>query len=139
MQCPDCTAALVKETKKKVELDRCPSCFGMWLDPGELNKLADKRKKMLEFNSVEYDSGIHGDKHPKRECPQCSKIMKKVDMLTGGNIIYDYCTSCKGFWLDKKELEDTKAYMKGKEVTPDISDEIALMTFALVEGDPQIY
>jgi Zn-finger nucleic acid-binding protein len=30
--------------------------------------------------------------------------MKKVDMEAGGKIIYDYCSTCKGFWLDKKEL-----------------------------------
>ena len=112
MQCPTCKKGLVKENLKKTEIDRCPSCSGIWLEKGELNKLVDKKKQMVEFNTVENDSTIHGDKYPARDCPVCGKTMKKVDLLKDSPIIFDYCPVCEGFWLDKNELDQTKALLK---------------------------
>jgi Zn-finger nucleic acid-binding protein len=112
MECPACKKELTIEKTKGIEINRCPSCSGMWLDKGELNKLTDKEDKMVEYNTVDHDSNLHGDKHPKRKCPKCGNTMKKVDLLSGTPIIYDYCQYCKGFWLDNKELEETKEYLK---------------------------
>lgn len=115
MQCPTCNAELTGEKIKAIEINRCPSCSGMWLDKGELNKLTDKNKQMVEYNTVEYDSGIHADKYPRRNCPQCGKAMKKVDLLKDTPIIYDFCPDCRGFWLDKNELKETKAYLEKRK------------------------
>ena len=42
MNCPRCHAALYVEKYKGVEIDRCPSCKGMWLEYHELDQLEDK-------------------------------------------------------------------------------------------------
>ncbi len=43
MKCPHCAdSTLVMTERQGVEIDYCPSCRGIWLDRGELDKLLDK-------------------------------------------------------------------------------------------------
>jgi len=43
MKCPNCVdTTLVMADRQGVEIDYCPSCRGVWLDRGELDKLLDK-------------------------------------------------------------------------------------------------
>lgn len=43
MQCPQCkTTTLVMSERQGVEIDYCPSCRGVWLDRGELDKLIER-------------------------------------------------------------------------------------------------
>ena len=43
MKCPHCTdTTLVMSERQGVEIDYCPSCRGIWLDRGELDKLLEK-------------------------------------------------------------------------------------------------
>lgn len=43
MKCPTCpNAVLVMADRQGVEIDYCPTCRGIWLDRGELDKLLDK-------------------------------------------------------------------------------------------------
>lgn len=43
MKCPVCTdKELVMSDRQGVEIDYCPSCRGVWLDRGELDKLIDR-------------------------------------------------------------------------------------------------
>ena len=39
--CPGgCEPKLVEEAFRDIQIDRCPSCGGVWLDPGELEKIS---------------------------------------------------------------------------------------------------
>ena len=43
MKCPSCNdTSLVMTDRQGVEIDYCPSCRGIWLDRGELDKLLDR-------------------------------------------------------------------------------------------------
>lgn len=43
MKCPHCAeATLVMSERQGVEIDYCPTCRGVWLDRGELDKLLDR-------------------------------------------------------------------------------------------------
>ncbi len=39
MLCPTCSTDLERGTRLGVEVDHCPSCRGVWLDRGEIDKL----------------------------------------------------------------------------------------------------
>lgn len=42
MKCPACPeTTLLMSERQGVEIDYCPSCRGVWLDRGELDKLID--------------------------------------------------------------------------------------------------
>ncbi len=39
MKCPNCETVLKIAERYTVEIDYCPSCRGVWLDKGELDKI----------------------------------------------------------------------------------------------------
>lgn len=39
MKCPNCSQLLLITERQNVEIDYCPSCRGVWLDRGELDKI----------------------------------------------------------------------------------------------------
>lgn len=42
MLCPVCGVALVMADKQGVEIDYCPTCRGIWLDRGEIEKIVER-------------------------------------------------------------------------------------------------
>ncbi len=43
MKCPTCTdSTLVLSARDGVEIDYCPTCRGVWLDRGELDKIIER-------------------------------------------------------------------------------------------------
>ena len=39
MKCPNCNETLLMTERNNIEIDYCPSCRGVWLDKGELDKM----------------------------------------------------------------------------------------------------
>ena len=67
MHCPRCQSTVLEEIDRSgVTLDRCPSCRGIWLDRGELEKITARATAELEGRPVErgYDRGDHHDREP---------------------------------------------------------------------------
>jgi uncharacterized protein len=48
MRCPKCGMELETLTVQGVEIDRCHSCNGTWLDEGELEQLAQRGPNLLQ-------------------------------------------------------------------------------------------
>jgi Zn-finger nucleic acid-binding protein len=42
MQCPTDGSVLVMSERSGIEIDYCPTCRGVWLDRGELDKIIDR-------------------------------------------------------------------------------------------------
>ena len=42
MNCPTDGAVLVMSERNGIEIDYCPTCRGVWLDRGELDKILDR-------------------------------------------------------------------------------------------------
>jgi Zn-finger nucleic acid-binding protein len=62
MRCPNhCETPLVPNDRAGVELDYCPTCRGVWLDRGELDKILDRE---LAAATTRSDRG--GDRGPER-------------------------------------------------------------------------
>ncbi len=65
MKCPRCTAAdLVVSERNAIEIDVCPSCRGVWLDRGELDKLIERS---LQWRSSSRHDDEDDDHHDRRE------------------------------------------------------------------------
>ena len=42
MACPNDGASLVMSERQGIEIDYCPTCRGVWLDRGELDKIIER-------------------------------------------------------------------------------------------------
>lgn len=47
MNCPNDNETLVMSERSGIEIDYCPTCRGIWLDRGELDKLIEKNAEAV--------------------------------------------------------------------------------------------
>ena len=112
MNCPRCKLALCKDDYEGVEVDMCETCWGFWLDTGELEDVLEKRN--LTFSSDEkkaiLDIRSASKKGPTAPapCPKCEKIMKRVHYDSGVHLVIDRCDD-HGIWLDTGEIKKVQA------------------------------
>lgn len=105
MKCPVHGAELEKINIHGAEVDQCPVGGGMYLDRGELDRVAEPHSGDLEFSTVDLDSFDHVDDQGVIECPaDPGRPMKKVEFNIYTNVILDYCETCRGFWVNAVEL-----------------------------------
>lgn len=52
MKCPIDDAELVMTERQGVEIDYCPTCRGVWLDRGELDKILDRAVQVAPAAAV---------------------------------------------------------------------------------------
>lgn len=73
MKCPACNETLLMSDKNGIEIDYCPSCRGIWLDRGELDKIiersanqnSDSRSNTNTFKvDREHRSSDYNDRNP---------------------------------------------------------------------------
>ena len=66
MKCPACNADLLLSERQGIEIDYCPSCRGVWLDRGELDKIIERsaselpRPRSGEYEGYRKDEPHHG-------------------------------------------------------------------------------
>ena len=106
MECLNCNTEMVNNDviTKKAELayDMCEKCGSLWLDAGELDKMAFKVAGSIEFSSEDVDKT---SEKKSLKCPRCEDfILSRVKFLGAGDIILHHCKNCGGFWLDGGEL-----------------------------------
>jgi uncharacterized protein len=59
MKCPVCPESLlVMADRQGVEIDYCPTCRGVWLDRGELDKLMEKSASREAASATPASAGI---------------------------------------------------------------------------------
>ena len=46
MKCPTCAIDLVMSERQGIEIDYCPTCRGVWLDRGELDKIIERSQQV---------------------------------------------------------------------------------------------
>ncbi len=65
VHCPVCkTTALVMSERVGVEIDYCPSCRGVWLDRGELDKILERASAVPPAPAAAYPSSPPGGGYP---------------------------------------------------------------------------
>jgi hypothetical protein len=57
MKCPKCGADLNEVIFRGIKIDRCLLCDGVWLDEGELEKLAGTENESVIGNIIQIISG----------------------------------------------------------------------------------
>ena len=103
MICPACREEMIVLEYKKIELDICAQCDGVWFDAEELSLL-------LETLHLDVDelgqAPAEKTTEVVRRCPDCRKKMKKIVIGPGDGVMIDRCTKGHGLWFDGGELDD---------------------------------
>lgn len=106
MKCPIDKSDLIIVEHKKIELDFCLRCSGVWFDSGELTLLI----AALKAEGAELSQGDLLTPHQakvseaKRRCPLCRRKMDKVWIGKEPKVLIDSCPIGDGLWFDGGEL-----------------------------------
>jgi Zn-finger nucleic acid-binding protein len=106
MNCLNCGVEMntVKVATKKnaISYESCPKCGSLWLDEGELDKMAFTVEGSIEY--CEAAKEPEPEAQPKK-CPRCDDSkLDKVKFLESDEIFLHRCANCGGFWLDGNQL-----------------------------------
>lgn len=75
MPCPVCRTELMPTERQGIEIDSCPTCRGVWLDRGELDKIVERSAQAFAPQSRPadpwpgrwHDGDPRGRHHKKRK------------------------------------------------------------------------
>ena len=112
MKCPLDKSDMIVVEHKKIELDFCLECSGVWLDSGELELLTavlNSEGANLSLSELVTRPAGQG----KRRCPICHNKMNKIWlgkkagglMGKGPEVLVDRCPLGHGMWFDSGELQ----------------------------------
>ena len=107
MKCLKCNKNMVTHLVNRKDdfltFDICESCGSLWLDKGELDKMAFQVQGSIEYSSERF---VKDTDEETRYCLRCdNEELRKVYFIGYSDIILDHCENCGGFWLDGDELE----------------------------------
>lgn len=107
MKCLNCqdemTNYLVQTKGRDISYDLCEACGSLWLDKGELDKMAFQVEGSVEYSSTKPAEDVEERAKP---CPRCKGLnLRKVRFLGHSETVLDCCPRCGGFWLDGGELD----------------------------------
>lgn len=101
MLCPKCNLEMSPKSFRKVEVDRCFGCGGVWLDKGEMEEIDNKNISTLVDVVGKTEKSDVMD-NVTAHCHRCDNDMFN---LTGANDVkFDWCDQCEGMFFDRGEL-----------------------------------
>lgn len=123
MDCPKCKIKLRNKTIEEINVNECKKCESIWFDKDELRKIKDKTDS--DLNWMDFEIWKHPEKFkakPKKyNCPYCENSMKVLD-YDNTKVEIDYCTNCKGIWLEKDELQKIISALEEEILTKSMGD-----------------
>jgi len=67
MKCPVDGATLVISERSNIEIDHCPTCRGVWLDRGELDKIIERSEERQQPSRSSEPSRSYSDRNDNSE------------------------------------------------------------------------
>ncbi|MDQ3034284.1 MAG: zf-TFIIB domain-containing protein [Myxococcota bacterium] len=150
-QCPKCQVDFQVVRKAFAEIDVCPQCAGVFLDPGEgiATHGADSEASFLV-----HDGRAQIVRISPYQCPSTSHEPTPMQVYAigfgEGAIEIDYCTRCTGFFLDAGEGAALDALDATDQVTttatgarfsapPAVDNQTVAIAQAQAEGDKGLF
>jgi len=109
MFCPKCRNPRLDEITfphSNVAVDRCPTCWGLWFDGGELEQVLQIPAGKLQVMRI--------GEPTKLSCPRCGGVLSSVH-YPHTDVTVDVCDACEGVWLDNGEFPRIRAWHQSLE------------------------
>lgn len=113
-QCPKCRDQTLQTRPikgRRVEVDYCNRCKGVWFEDGELAELLGKERR----DDLEIPTYAREVKN--QPCPECRENLVEF-CYPGTMTLVDACRKCYGVWLDDQELQLIYKYERDKALGP---------------------
>ena len=115
LACPNCTGTLEIFDERGIEIHRCTSCAGLWLDPGELDDLINTPPD-VPLDVVELREEMRKVAPPLgevryRKCPRCHEPMNRRNYGTVSGVVIDECNR-HGMYLDSREFDAIETFIR---------------------------
>ena len=102
MNCPKCNIEMNPYEYFNIEIDRCPTCLGIWLDKGEYGQILEKEiGKIVDVASLYKASDKDFNSLPGH-CYSCDKEM--ITLKGAADINFEWCITCEAMFFDQGEL-----------------------------------
>jgi Zn-finger nucleic acid-binding protein len=115
LDCPRCSASLQALRLGATTVRECAACGGLWVDPASIQKLCDAREEHAGVVSVLEARVPTNTAMPDTvryiPCPQCKKLMNRVNFAHTSGVIMDVCKA-DGVWLDRGELQRVVGFVE---------------------------
>jgi Zn-finger nucleic acid-binding protein len=97
-----------------VHVRECSACGGLWMDPDVLQKLCDAHEEHAGVASM-LESRVPASRAAQDTiryipCPQCAKLMNRVNFAHSSGVVMDVCKT-HGVWLDRGELQRVMTFV----------------------------
>ena len=105
--------------ESKIEVDRCVTCRGLWLDHGELEQLQQTIER--DYRGVFYEppNPVEGIRRAAEQaergeiaCPKCGTLMTAQQYGYTSQVFIDICPEGCGVWLDDGELRELELFFE---------------------------
>ncbi len=98
-------------------LRECPTCEGLWVDTSSLDQIcADRQKQAAILGWTGQGSAAESGAIEKNirylPCPDCQKLMNRVNFAHYSNVVVDVCKA-HGTWFDRDELRRVVEFIRG--------------------------
>jgi len=114
-RCPYCNLKLEQSLLAGVEVDYCPSCYGLWFEENELQQAKDEKDRSLRWLDIDLwkDPKKLQVSRGKKLCPVDGMPLYEVG-YGDSNVKVDVCSVCLGAWLDRGEFVKIIQYLREK-------------------------
>jgi Zn-finger nucleic acid-binding protein len=116
INCPKCNAPMRQLKAGDITVDRCESCFGLWLDQGERLKLLKDKSLVAGVDVGDKEVGAASDEITEINCPRCGEAMRHITDRAQKHIGFEFCRECKGSFLDAGELRDLSEFSLSERI-----------------------
>lgn len=117
MQCPRGHGELEAAERRRLKVEVCPTCQGMWLERQELAELENEAFRLDEHakGTLVYDA-----EPSQGRCPECGELLQRFN-YRAYDLVLEVCPNQHGYWLDKGEDDRVLALMRQEEASIDRS------------------
>jgi uncharacterized protein len=112
VNCPKDNTPLATVQVRGIEVDRCPTCKGMWLDYQELDQLEDTVYTADDLKGTL----IFSETPTAYPCPRCGAILNQFEYRLYG-LVLEHCPNEHGFWLDADEDQRVLEFMQHRDAS----------------------
>lgn len=108
MKCPKCRdVEMYAFAYREVEVDRCPTCDGVWLDKDELETILEHELgEQIDLVSFTQNPIVSDD--AAATCYRCDREM--IALNGAADVRFEWCEGCEGMFFDKGELTVIQAF-----------------------------